>query len=233
MEVLGGLLVGAVGRWVGVTLIPSAATKFQNFWYPAFGSIAGVCLGLGGTFLLILFWNLFRAPYRQRDEAILALDKLSQTPLKVEYFSQGYQLVGKNWLGRELYLRHFNVILTNTSDTQEVSTKAVFLEVRYKEKNGNVRSYVLSLIPDVDKDNYGRVSSAEGKLLKENEYLNHRDSRRGFYQFLDGEAPFAPKLIQTWPTLVIVDSFDAPHRKEFSQSRFASRLSPDKGGSPT
>lgn len=223
-----GVLAVAGGTWLA-QVAPTGATTVEIVSRSVIGGLGGLLTAI----FIIFFWNLFRAPYKQRNDARLALHKLAQTPLKVEYLSHGYQLAGKNWLGKNLYLRYFNVMLTNTSDTQSVSTKAISLEVRYKDQNGNIRGYALSLIPDVDKDKYGHVSSAQGILLGESEYLNHRDSRRGFYQFLDGESPSAPKLIQTWPTLVIVDSFDAPHRKEFSQSRFASQSNPDKEGSQT
>ena len=234
----------AVWFWFYEVCIGAGLTIFVLMWIPSFVKEAGdgavtvyqVLSPIGGVFagLIILFLvSLFIAPYKQRNEARQALEKLSQTPLRVECTSFGRELAGKTWLQENQYLWHFNVILTNTSDTQSVSTKAVSLEVRYSDKNGDVRGYALSLIPDVDKDKYGHASMAKGKLLGENEYLKPRDSMRGFYQFTDKEEFWKPKLIQTWPTLVVVDSFDAPHRKEFSQSRFASRSSPDKEVSQT
>lgn len=234
----------SVWFWIYEWCIGAGLTIFVLLWAPSFIKeaegweltvyqvlvpLVGVFIGLGVLFLI----KLKVAPYKQRNEARHALEKLSQTPLRVECTSFGYELVDKTWLQENQHLWHFNVILTNTSDTQSVSTKAVWLEVRYNAKNGDIRGYTLSLVPDVDKDKYGRASTANGKLLGENEYLNPRGSVRGFYQFLDKEEFWKPKLIQTWPTLIVVDSFDAPHRKEFSQSRFASRLSPDKEGSQT
>ena len=177
--------------------------------------------------LILIYWQKRQ---RNRGDKSLTLYNRNefQTPLHVECNSYGYELAGKTWLQENQYLWHFNVILTNTSDSQYVSTKVVSLGVRYKTRDGTVRGYALSLIPETDKDKYGNPSNTEGKLLGENEYLNPRGSVRGFYQFLDKEGFWKPKLIQTWPMLVVVDSFDAPHRKEFSRSKLASQLSPDK-----
>ena len=197
--------------------------------YQVLVPLVGVFTGLGVLFLI----KLKGAPYKQRNEARHALEKLSQTPLVVECNSFQYHLVGKNWLGANQYLWLFNVILTNKSDKHNVSTKAISLVVRYHIADAKVKSYALSLIPGIDRDEYGRPSMASGKLLTENEYLRPRESVRGFYQFLDTEEFWKPKLIKTWPTLVVVDSFDAPHSKQFKQSRFASRLSPDKDDSQT
>jgi len=74
--VLSVLAFGAVGGWVGFKLIPDMATRNQDFWYPAIGGIVGAFLGLGGAYILILLWNLHRAPYRQRDEALRRVDQL-------------------------------------------------------------------------------------------------------------------------------------------------------------
>ena len=192
--------------------------------------------GLGGlvTAILIIFaWNLYRAPYKQRNEARRALENLSQTPLILECNSYEKSLAGKNWLGENLYIWFLNVILTNQSDTQNVSTKAVSLEVHFPVADEKIKRYALYLVPDADKDKYGHPSMGGDKSLGENEFLQPRQSLRGFYQFLDGEGGWKPKSIQTWPTLVVVDSFGASHRREFNRPRFATQQVPDKEGSQT
>jgi len=68
--VLGALASGAVGGWVGSTI----------------GGVVGVCLGLGGVFILILCWNVFRAPYMQRDEALHRVDYLESELEKPKLF---------------------------------------------------------------------------------------------------------------------------------------------------
>lgn len=221
-----GVLAVAGGAWLA-KIAPMGASTVEIVLRYVIGGLGGL---LTATVIIFLY-NLFRAPYKQRNEARRALEKLSQTPLVVECYSYEYSLAGKDWLNKSQYLWLFNVILTNKSDTQNVSTKAISLVVNYPIADDKVKSYALSLLPDTDSDKYGRPSTAIGKLLAENEYLRPRDSIRGFYQFLDKEEFWKPKLIQTWPTLVVVDSFDAPHRKQFKPSRLASRLKPDKKGS--
>ncbi len=209
--------------------IPANSTTLATGWIQAITFIGGMVI-----FLIIVFLvcGLF-TPYRQRNEARLALEKLSQTPLDLECNSFEYSLVGKNWLQENQYIWSFNVILTNNSDKDTVGTKAISLLVNYSTPDGKVKSYALSLVPAPDRDKYSRPSMARGRLLAENEYLRPHEALTGFYQFLDTEAFWKPKLIQTWQTLVVVDSFGAPHRKQFSRSGFASRLNPDKEGSQT
>ena len=86
VEVLVGLLAGASGGWAGFNLLPSEATRAQEFWYPASGGIVGVFLGLCGVFALILCWNFLRAPYKQRDEAIQRVEHLESELEKPKLF---------------------------------------------------------------------------------------------------------------------------------------------------
>jgi len=86
VEVLGGLLAGAVGGWRGYQLIPSEANASQEFWYPTIGGMVGVILGLVGVFVLILIWNFFRAPFKQRDEAIRRMEYLESELNKPKLF---------------------------------------------------------------------------------------------------------------------------------------------------
>lgn len=197
---------------------------FTWHWGLAVVVFSMICVWMGAT---------FRAPYKQRNELRHALEKLSQTPLVVECNSYEKSLVGKTWLEENQYLWLLNVILTNQSDAQNVSTKAVSLKIHYPVASENIRSYALSIIPNADRDQYGRSSMASGSPLAENEYLHPRESKRGFYQFLDVETFGKPKSIQTWPTLVVVDSFGATHRREFPRPRFATQSNPDKEVSQT
>ena len=68
----------------------------------------------------------------------------------------------------------------------------------------------------------------------ENEYLRPHESLTGFYRFLDEDLEmFGTQRYETWPTLVLEDSFGAIHRKEFPRSRLATQSDSDKEDSQT
>jgi len=75
---VGVAIFGVLGGLVGVWLTPTHATTFRHNLYPAVGAFAGSVLGLVIVFGLIYVWNLFRAPYRQRDEALLLAGGIKQ-----------------------------------------------------------------------------------------------------------------------------------------------------------
>ncbi len=206
-----------------------------------------VAVVIGGIFhwywgLFVVLFGMFcvwlgataSASIKQRNEARQALENLSQTPLVMECNSYEKRLVGKTWLNENQYIWFLCVSLTNQSDTHNVGTKAISLEVNFPVADGNVKRYALSLVPDIDRDKYGRPSMVSGRPLGENEYLHPHESLRGFYQFLEDDLTmFGIKSIQTWPTLVVVDSFNAPHRREFPRPRFATQSNSDKEGPQT
>ena len=66
---VGASVLGLGGGYVGFLLTPTNVTDTQRFLYPAMGGVGGVIIGLGIGFLGIYMWHLFRAPYRQRNEA--------------------------------------------------------------------------------------------------------------------------------------------------------------------
>jgi len=70
VEVVGAAVFGAVGGTVGAWLTPEHATTLRQGVYTGVGTAIGLVLGLAVAYGLIYGWNLFRAPYRQRDEAI-------------------------------------------------------------------------------------------------------------------------------------------------------------------
>jgi hypothetical protein len=174
--------------------------------------IGGLC-GLFVAVILIFAWNLFRAPYRQRDEA---RKKLSQTPLKVDFYGYKRSLVGKNWLQEDQYIWIFPVGLTNTSDKDNVGTRAVSLLLNFNAPDGKLRRFPLLLIPEKDKDKYGHQQGERGRPLAENEYLRPHEPLTGFYQFLEeGMAHFGIDTKKTWPTPILQDSLDNVHSREF------------------
>lgn len=74
VAVVGVAVFGVLGGLIGVWLTPTNATTFRHNLYPAVGAFAGAVLGLIIVFGLIYIWNLFRAPYRQRIEALRLAD---------------------------------------------------------------------------------------------------------------------------------------------------------------
>lgn len=70
VEVVAGAAFGVLGGIVGVWMTPTHTTTFQQYLYPAIGAAAGLVLGWVLVFGLIYVWNLFRAPYRQSNDAL-------------------------------------------------------------------------------------------------------------------------------------------------------------------
>jgi hypothetical protein len=69
-EGLGAALAGGIGGMIGVWMTPENSDRFRQYLYPCIGGIVGIIAGLGLVFAFIFIWNLFRAPYRQRDDAL-------------------------------------------------------------------------------------------------------------------------------------------------------------------
>lgn len=78
VEVMGGAVFGVLGGMVGVWLTPANSTAFRQNLYPTVGAAVGLVLGLVLVFGLIYLWNLFRAPYRQRNDAQKLAEHLQQ-----------------------------------------------------------------------------------------------------------------------------------------------------------
>jgi hypothetical protein len=77
VEVVGSALFGVVGGLLGGYYIPPNANVFWQNAYPTIGSAIGLIIGFIIVFIGILLWNLFRTPYRQRNEAIQLYNELS------------------------------------------------------------------------------------------------------------------------------------------------------------
>lgn len=61
-EVLGAAIFAALATYF---FLPRDPSRFESF-YPLWGVVAG----FASVYMLIYLWNLFRAPYRQRNEAL-------------------------------------------------------------------------------------------------------------------------------------------------------------------
>jgi hypothetical protein len=68
LEVVGAAMFGVVGGIVGYWLTPQSASAFRQNVYSGIGAGMGIIIGFVIVFVSIFAWNLFRAPYRQRDE---------------------------------------------------------------------------------------------------------------------------------------------------------------------
>lgn len=68
-EVVGAAVFGVVGALVGYWLTPPDFNQFWQFAWPTIGGGIGIVIGIVVVFLVIFGWNLFRAPYKQRNNA--------------------------------------------------------------------------------------------------------------------------------------------------------------------
>ncbi len=69
VEVVGATVFGVVGAFGGFLLTTKDTPSFWQFAYPTIGGAIGIISGFVITFFLIYAWYLFRAPYKQRNEA--------------------------------------------------------------------------------------------------------------------------------------------------------------------
>lgn len=102
-EVVGAAIFGILGGYLGFLLLPAESDRQSQWSYPAVGGAIGVVGGLTFAFTLIFIWNLFRAPYRQRDEARQNLEKLEK--LREEQGPRDFSLV---WRPNDWFLRTAN-----------------------------------------------------------------------------------------------------------------------------
>jgi len=77
-EVTGATVAGVIGGIIGAWLTPENSGTLQQSLYPAIGGAVGIIVGAVIVFALIFIWHLFRAPYRQRDDAIELAKQVQQ-----------------------------------------------------------------------------------------------------------------------------------------------------------
>jgi hypothetical protein len=78
VEVIGAAMFAVGGALYGFHLQPPNPTTFQQFIFPTVGASIGVIFGFFIVYGLVYIWNLFRAPYLQRNEARGKVDELVQ-----------------------------------------------------------------------------------------------------------------------------------------------------------
>lgn len=84
VEIVGAASFGLIGSLIGGNITPSDASKFWQNAYPGIGGAIGVISGFLLAFMGIFVWNLFRAPYRQRNEAYIEIAKLERLASETE-----------------------------------------------------------------------------------------------------------------------------------------------------
>lgn len=84
LEIVGAAVLGFGGSLLGFLLTPIDRSRLVQFLYPAAGGVVGIIVGLVLVFFLIFLWNLFRAPYRQRDEQYLRWNEAREKVVKLE-----------------------------------------------------------------------------------------------------------------------------------------------------
>jgi hypothetical protein len=80
-EIIGVAMFGLGGGYLGYDIMPLMATSFDQFIYPSIGAVVGIILGATIVFGFAYLWNLFRAPYKQRNEARVELIELKTAHL--------------------------------------------------------------------------------------------------------------------------------------------------------
>lgn len=107
-EVLGAAALAAV---VTYFFLPDNPSRFESAVYP----LTGVVTGFVAAYSLIYLWNLFRAPYRQRDELRTAI-QAAATPEKrpVLRFSEPRQYP------RETFTRTWRFVMQSREETRVV-----------------------------------------------------------------------------------------------------------------
>ena len=86
LEVVGAAVFGVIGAFVGYGLTPSGASSLWQFGLPTIGGAVGIVVGFGIVFIVIFGWNLYRAPYRQRNEARIKVIELEDELKKPKPF---------------------------------------------------------------------------------------------------------------------------------------------------
>ncbi|MBN1375430.1 MAG: hypothetical protein JXA01_04675 [Dehalococcoidia bacterium] len=144
VEVIGATLFGLCGGIVGFKLLPLDSTPFQQFILPCIGTSAGLILGLVFVYLMIYLWNLFRAPYKQRDKFYGDLQLLKQrySPSNCAQIiaSAPNSEIGK-FVDREIGIDISNICAVYTTFrnvSKNISAKNVWADISYHNSEGSI-----------------------------------------------------------------------------------------------
>ncbi len=185
-EVVGAAVFGVVGTFVGYWLTPLNSNPFGQFAYPTIGGGIGVVVGFVVVFALIFTWNLFRASYKQRDEARALIKSRKPVPLS-----------NRNELIKAIAeIKTATIKYIYLQDTRHTRTSAEVIQARERYEKARERleserliagkeyepelifldvftniQAVLSEIPDKDFEDEGKGKLRGTKLAKELERL--------------------------------------------------------------
>jgi hypothetical protein len=134
VEVIGGAMFGVVGWQVANWLTPQSASPSTHNLYSNGGGAVGIIAGFIIVFSLIFLWNLFRAPYRQRNEAWKQLQDIYKEVIQITY-GRGIQLCRQLQDGEELYRVAIGIKGKRAVDNLEVRP----FDLRQKSKKGAIQ----------------------------------------------------------------------------------------------
>lgn len=135
MEIVGAALFGAVGSLVGGYGTPSDATVFWQNAYPIIGGAIGVIAGFVIVFILIFLCNLFRAPYRQRNEARIFCQELQ---LEKEPVLEIVEVKEANYL--QMGQTH-GLVITNKGTDRADDCRGQLIEIEFANLEGGLSLY--------------------------------------------------------------------------------------------
>ncbi len=184
------LIISAVGGIIVAYAIPSTATLQQQEVWGVVGAL-GTALAL---MLMTLLWNLFRAPYKQRDEAQQRVHNLEAGPeaaLSIEGVSTQWV---KKAPYRTLWRSMYATITNNTSAPASL---------KYVTPSVDGQRTPLDRIIDGEWDDMnealnGSMPSLQAPLFARNQVFSPGESKAGVFMFIDwagilaGDAPYTP-----------------------------------------
>ena len=151
-----------VGGWFGFLQIPPGATRGKEYLYQALGGVSGGSLGLVGAYLLILFWNFLRAPYKRLGEAnqhIAHLESELEKPklfdvvcpnqsvsLPLNRLDDGSYRAPQAWAGFQ------GVIITNRGELTTVTSLTASPRIRFSraDNQGWETTNAIRVTPETD-----------------------------------------------------------------------------------
>jgi hypothetical protein len=140
MEIVGAAVLGVIGGSVGFLLTPVNPTPFQQYIYPTFGGATGIIGGFILVFCGIFLAKLFRAPYKQRNEARAELLKTANRPeAKIEVSELLAGSGDFNYPQRGIAIPNIYAAgVRFVNNSTEISAKNVWAKINYFDGKGEI-----------------------------------------------------------------------------------------------